>query len=173
MKKVIKKHVIKVSIGLLFIFLILIVLWVGSAYYLDKESRENDSLPIVLNNSVVMTRVDDSLYSSVEYRDGDDCFPDEEEMILQTTHEKSNKEIHIFACKKLIVNKGIFYWMDKNLEDLVVLEKLGTGNAQLVIRQTGGYPGNSVSNVRRSTEDVIFTYTGWNNPKKILKLTVK
>lgn len=167
-----KDLLIKIGLGMV----ITIVTLLGFlTYNLYKESREHDRLPVILSNSIRMGIVDNNLYASSEYKDGDNCSQIEQKTVLQAIHEPDDNQFH--TCKRFAIEKGVFHWIEKTSYTVVVLEKT-SGIFELVIKDTGeygnfkNYPGISSFRMRGNSKDVVFAYEGWNNPRKIIKLSV-
>ncbi|MBI3109530.1 hypothetical protein HYZ06_00630 [Candidatus Daviesbacteria bacterium] len=162
---------IKLSFSIL---LLLIILWKLIDYFSYKESREHDRLPKILSKKVNMETVGESLYKGEEYKDGIKCPYFEQKTVLQVISEQDNSQY--YTCKKFSTNRGNFYLIEKTSFALIILETT-PGNFDLVIRDAGeyedykNYPGIYPFRMRGNQTDVIFIYEGWNNPKKIIKLT--
>lgn len=171
MKILLTKNPLNLGFG---IIVTIAILWGLFSYYSYKESREHDRLPKILSNRVKMEIVSDSLYKSKEYKDGINCFSPEQKTVLQAISASDNGLYQ--TCNKFSTNRGNFYLIEGTSFALVVLETT-PGNFDLVIRDTGeygnykNYPGIYPFRMQGSRADIIFIYEGWNNPKKIIKLT--
>ena len=170
-----KKLPILVKISLL-VIIVIISLWKLTADYSYRESREHDRLPVILNSSIKMDIVDSNLYSSSQYREGISCSQSEQQSVFQAISESNDSKP--YTCRKFSVDKGTFYWLEKNLGlQLVILEE-SPGNFKIAIEDTGeyadfkNYPGINSFRMRGNSKDVIFIYEGWNNPRKVLKLII-
>ena len=123
-----------------------------------------------------MNIADESLYDIPEYKDGDECSQSEQQAILKVISESNDN--NNLSCKKFLTEGGVFYWLETSfLTQNVVLEKIPS-TFELVIKDTGeyrefkNYPGINSFRMRGNSEGVIFIYEGWNNPRKIIKLSV-
>ena|SRR3989338_7275050 len=161
---------------LVFTVLLFIILWKLVDFYSYKESREHDRLPVILTNSVEASVVDESLYTNSEYNEGDNCSPVERVAIQNSIG--GFEEDQFYTCKKFITNNGTFFLFEKTSYALVILEK-SSDIFELVIKETGeygnfkNYPGINSFRMRGNQDDVVIVYEGWNNPRKIIKLTTK
>lgn len=158
------------------ILILLTILWGLFSYYSYKESREHDRLPIILDSSIKMEIVNSNFYDNLDYRDGDICSQAEQKNILQLVSE--TEDDRYITCSRFVTDRGIFYWVDRNPTlQLVALEK-PTGTFKIIINDDGdyadfkGYPGIYPFKMRGNSTDVVFIYKGWNNPRKMIRLSV-
>lgn len=177
-----------VAIALLFIAILFIGL---IAYDLYNEPWEHNRLPALLTNSIKMTVVDSSLYQDPQYANGDNCTPDQLEVIFKYVTEPSGKTYGKAGpyprCLRYSVEKGAFYWLEPRPGFEYVIYEKPSGDRLLAIHDNGlygkdrndigglngsYYPGTSSFNMLGNRKNVIFVYTGWNNPEKIIKLSI-
>lgn len=153
----------------------IVIIWGLLSYYSYQESREHDRLPKILSNEVKMEITNEDTYKNGGYKDGSSCSFSEQKTVLQAVSEPDNGQYD--TCKKFSTNKGNFYIIERTSFALVVLET-APGNFDLVIKDTGeyanykNYPGIYPFRMRGNQADVIFIYEGWNNPRKVIKLSV-
>ncbi|MBI2086548.1 hypothetical protein HYT74_04355 [Candidatus Daviesbacteria bacterium] len=175
-----------------FIIVLLVIFAKGLwTYLLYQESREHDRLPLILTDGIKMTVVDSSLYQDSQYANGDNCTPDQLEVMFKYVTEPSGKTYGKAdpypRCLRYSVEKGVFYWLEPRPGFEYVIYEKPSGGRLLVIHDNGlygkdrndiggpngsYYPGISSFDMLGNRKNVIFVYTGWNNPEKIIKLSI-
>lgn len=155
-------------IGLLFL---LFCAWIVYQFYIGD--RANDSLPVILSSQVRMERVDDNLFNNDEYKDGVICSKEE----IETTFQASQEQFYIepqkeyFKCTKFITTGGTFYYIYPGGTSAYGLFLKTTDGVELVTKTYGEYPGNGFM-VKGGTNDIIISFSGWRNPRKVLKFSI-
>ncbi len=140
---------------------------------LVTESRENDSMPIRLTDSVKLKQLD-SYPSSDTLTDGSECSEANEKL-----------EAFIFAIssrdtKREKVKCKVFELGDRHKIYYLSFPSLVEGNRLILVSERYfeeaiayqvGYPGNKLYEVKGDGQRLIFKYSGWNNPEKVIELS--
>ncbi|OGG11356.1 hypothetical protein A2Z00_04665 [Candidatus Gottesmanbacteria bacterium RBG_13_45_10] len=155
---------------------VLAILSVGAFVVISivRESYENDHSPQILNPSTSLERVNEREYYWSSYKDGSECSLGQMNQIIQKLRLSTEINDQYNKCHKFTLENGTIYWLQPtNFVQYLVLEK-PAGNYSLIIKETKtSYPGSADElSVRSDSKAVIFRYEGYNNPRKIFRLTI-
>lgn len=156
---------------------LLVILSTGSfiAVSIAREPYENDHLPQILSDQIKSERVNEREYFWSSYKDGFECGLDQMKKVTQNLNLSTEISDQYHKCHKFVLENGTIYWLQPtNFVQYLVLEK-PENNYQLILSETRtSYPGSADElSVRADTKGVIFRYEGYNNPRKIIRLTIK
>lgn len=166
-QKILYRH----SVGLLAILLFLMGAFL---IFSIRESRENDSMPILLASQLKLQRLD-TYPETKSLTDGEPCSSnDKVEAFILAVSQKDTKREDI-SC--LMFGMGDSYKLYvigfPSLMEGQRLVLVGDKFIQEAVAYQAGYPGNHVEEFKGDGQRLIFKYTGWNNPEKVIELTPK
>ncbi len=156
------------------------------AYLIYDEARSNDSFPTILSKNVSMQRINDvgiNTYNSNENKkESNVCSSDEQKRASLFLKGKENFEIQeqYVTCHKFATTKGVFYdiFPGMSCRATLLLEK-AQNDIEYVIKDgsskdpIAGYPCNGFVVLLVNNDSITITFSGWRNPKKIVKLTIQ
>lgn len=135
-----------------------------------------------------MLVVNKELYQSPEYINGEKCTANQLEAVYKFVIKPKGISFdpagEFPSCLRYPVEKGTFYWLRPHWAFTYVIFEKRFGEQLLVIYDNGKLPeyqnidtgsyysGSSYFNIQGDGKDIIFTYSGWNNPEKVIKLSV-
>ena len=163
-----------------------IVLYIGWVYYQVKfvEPREYDHIPELLSDQVQLTKISENEYDSPEYKDGEMCTRESAETILDAVgYVPMNPSAPSFEDNPLheerfctvfdVGQEKMYFLWPRTFEQFLVIEQ-SVGNYEIAMKQVMyGDPRNasSFSNMKSNGRTVVFSYSGYGNPEKHLKLS--
>lgn len=145
------------------------------AISLVREPYENDHSPQILSTHVTFEKVNEREYYWSSYKDGSECDLNQVKSIFQKLSLLAEIDDHYYRCQKYSLENGTFYWLQPtNYVQYLVLEKPDGAHQLVIAETTTSYPGPADElAVRADSKALILRYEGYNNPRKIFKLTIQ
>lgn len=160
-------------IASLFITVPVILLIGALGLRIMREPYTNDSLPENLSDQIKLIKIDaypDNLDTSAV-----DCMENSLVVEYLTSRYPETIDFEFRRCNMYsFSDTATVFFLDSDSmldEQQLLLGREGTSIEEIVVTKNV-YPGNRISDVRVVEGKIYFTYSGWQNPSKVIEVTM-